>query len=36
MTWEEMMNPFYSVVVPIGVDPRNVVRSKYQQVGGGG
>jgi hypothetical protein len=36
MTWEEMMNPFYSVVVPIGVDPRGVVRSKYQQVGGGG
>ena len=36
MTWEEMMNPFYSVVVPAGVDPRNVVRSKYQQVGGGG
>jgi hypothetical protein len=36
MTWEEMMNPFYSVVVPIDVDPRNVVRSKYQQVGGGG
>jgi len=36
MTWEEMMNPFYSVVVPIGVDPRTVVRSKYQQVGGGG
>ena len=36
MTWEEMMNPFYSVVVPVDVDPRNVVRSKYQQVGGGG
>jgi hypothetical protein len=36
MTWEEMMNPFYSVVVPAGVDPRSVVRSKYQQVGGGG
>ena len=36
MTWEEMMNPFYSVVVPVNVDPRNVVRSKHQQVGGGG
>ena len=22
MTWEEMMNPFYSVVVPIGTDSR--------------
>jgi hypothetical protein len=36
MTWEEMMNPFYSVVVPIGADPKKVVRSKYKQVGGGG
>jgi len=36
MTWEEMMNPFYSVVVPAGTDPKNVVRSKYLQVGGGG
>jgi hypothetical protein len=36
MTWEEMMNPFYSVVIPAGVDPRTVVRSKYVQVGGGG
>jgi len=36
MTWEEMMNPFYSVVVPKDANPREVVRSKYQQVGGGG
>jgi hypothetical protein len=36
MTWEEMMNPFYSVVVGPDVDPKNVVRSKYQQVGDGG
>jgi hypothetical protein len=36
MTWEEMMNPFYSIVVPRGVDPKKIVRSKYQQVGGGG
>jgi hypothetical protein len=36
MTWEEMMNPFYSVVVPANVDPRTIVRSKYVQVGGGG
>ena len=36
MTWEEMMNPFYSVVVRTGVDPRKIVRSKYQQVDGPG
>ena len=36
MTWEEMMNPFYSIVIPKDVDARNVVRSKYLQVGGGG
>ena len=36
MTWEEMMNPFYSVVVPADTDPKKIVRSKYQQVGGGG
>jgi hypothetical protein len=36
MTWEEMMNPFYSVVVPKDADPAKVVRSKYVQVGGGG
>jgi hypothetical protein len=36
MTWEEMMNPFYGVVVSSDADPRNVVRSKYSQVGNGG
>jgi hypothetical protein len=36
MTWEEMMNPFYSVVIGKDVDPKKVVRSKYQQVGDGG
>jgi hypothetical protein len=36
MTWEVMMNPFYSVVVPADANPRGIVRSKYQQVGGGG
>jgi hypothetical protein len=36
MTWEEMMNPFYSVLVDPDVDPRTIVRSRYQQVGGGG
>jgi hypothetical protein len=36
MTWEEMMNPFYSVVVPADADPAKIVRSRYQQVGGGG
>ena len=36
MTWEEMMDPFYSVVVPRGTDPTKVVRSKYVQVGSGG
>ncbi len=36
MTWEEMMNPFYGVVVGKDVDPRTIVHSKYLQVGGGG
>jgi hypothetical protein len=36
MTWEEMMNPFYSVVVPRDADPRTIVRSKYRQVDGAG
>jgi hypothetical protein len=36
MTWEEMMNPFYSVVVDQNVDPGTIVRSKYQQVNSGG
>jgi hypothetical protein len=36
MTWEEMMNPFYGVVVSSDADPRKVVRSKYSQVGNGG
>ena len=36
MTWEEMMNPFYGVVVGKDVDPKSIVHSKYQQVGGGG
>jgi hypothetical protein len=36
MTWEEMMNPFYGVVVSADSDPDKVVRSKYSQVGGGG
>jgi hypothetical protein len=36
MTWEEMMNPFYGVVISIDADSKNVVRSKYLQVGGGG
>jgi hypothetical protein len=36
MTWEEMMNPFYGVVVGIDADPSKIVRSKYVQVGNGG
>jgi len=36
MTWEEMMNPFYGVIVDADVDPRSIVRSKYQQVDAGG
>jgi hypothetical protein len=36
MTWEEMMNPFYGVVVDANANPQNIVRSKYSQVGGGG
>src|SRR6202043_2398107 len=34
MTWEEMMNPFYGVVVGKDVDPKSIVHSKYSQVGG--
>jgi len=33
MTWEEMMNPFYGVVVGKDVDPKTIVHSKYLQVG---
>ena len=36
MTWEEMMNPFYGVVVGKDADPKTIVHSKYLQVGGGG
>ncbi len=36
MTWEEMMNPFYSVVVEGDADPRTIVKSKYLQVNPGG
>jgi hypothetical protein len=36
MTWEEMMNPFYGVVVGKDADPKKIVHSKYVQVGGGG
>jgi len=36
MTWEEMMNPFYSLVIDRDVDPDQVVRSKHLQVGDGG
>jgi hypothetical protein len=36
MTWEEMMNPFYSLVIDRDVDPNQVVRSKYLQVTDGG
>jgi hypothetical protein len=36
MTWEEMMNPFYSVVVGRDVDPTKIVRSKFVQVNPGG
>ena len=28
MTWEEMMFPFFSVVVDRGVDPRKVLRGR--------
>jgi hypothetical protein len=28
MTWEEMMFPFFSVVVDKGVDPRKVLRGR--------
>ena len=36
MTWEEMMNPFYGVVVGKDADPKKIVKSKYLQVEGGG
>lgn len=36
MTSEEMMNSFYSVVVPKDDNPREIVRSKHHEVGGGG
>jgi hypothetical protein len=36
MTWEAMMNPFYSVLVDPDVDPRTIAGSKDQQIGGGG
>jgi hypothetical protein len=36
MTWEEMMNPFYGVVVGKDADPRKIVHSKYVQVGDSG
>ena len=36
MTWEEMMNPFYGVVVDANTDPRTIVHSTYVQVAGGG
>jgi hypothetical protein len=36
MTWEEMMNPFYSLVVERDVDPENIVRSKHLQINPGG
>jgi len=35
MSWEEMMNPFFGVVVPANVNPRSVVRSRDQGAGGG-
>jgi len=35
MSWEEMMNPFFGVVVPANANPRSVVRSRDQGAGGG-
>jgi hypothetical protein len=36
MTWEEMMEPFYGVVVAVDADPDKIVRSKYEIGGNGG
>jgi hypothetical protein len=35
MTWEEMMFPFFSVVVDKNVNPRNVIRVNRGRAGGG-
>jgi hypothetical protein len=36
MTWEEMMFPFFGVVVDKSVDPRKIIRAGAQFAGGGG
>ena len=36
MTWEEMMFPFFGVVVPKDTDPRKIIKSAFQFAGGGG
>jgi len=36
MTWEEMMFPFFGVVVPRDTDPRKIIKSAFNFAGGGG
>ena len=36
MTWEEMMFPFFGVVVPKNTDPRKIIKSAFEFAGGGG
>jgi hypothetical protein len=36
MTWEEMMFPFFGVVVPRETDPRKIIKTDFQFAGGGG
>jgi hypothetical protein len=36
MTWEEMMFPFFGVVVDKSVDPKKIIKSGARFAGGGG
>ena len=36
MTWEEMMFPFFGVVVDKDADPRKIIKSSFSFAGGGG
>jgi hypothetical protein len=36
MTWEEMMFPFFGVVVSKDTDPRKIIKTPFQFAGGGG
>ena len=36
MTWEEMFNPFFGVIIPKGVDPRKSLKLLYGTIAGDG